>query len=860
MIKIFKGKIFLALLALLAAAFVTAMPLAAVAGVTPALGDVHDGVDFSGMFPDGTLGESPVYNHRIYLGTYQHRLDASTLEPFATPILWRVMGEEKNSGAGDGYVTLLSEYVLDNRRFDNKLLDNGDVGSNLYYDAATPGDSSEIQIFLAGDFMSSFSGAEKADSVMAPSTVVTSTYALGVTATSTSSTRIYDSIAPAQKVYLPWGLSEGLSNGLASIFWSANGVISEIEEDNENNSIYRLLSGNYDLGKAYYKGGLVGSYYWLRSPLSNFPDRALAVFSPGGHVAPVLAALARGVRPAFKLNPASVIFASEIVTAPTRAGQTEADANGNYAEGTGNYKLTVVNDELTAGALTAGGQAVGSHPVIDAAPGYAVTVTAAGATDGANLTYKIVDSSRTIVGYGQGADNAALSVEAEDLDGADLPDGDYAVYVWAQVDSTINSNEGSAPEYFTLKVTADPRPEAPTGVAATAGNRRATVTFTPPAATNGADAVTGYTVTSHPGGVTATGAASPITVRGLTNGTAYTFTVTANDGINTSAPSTPSNSVTPVSPATPGGGDESGGSDAGGGDGNDGSGGGDNDGSGGDDNDGSGDGGGGGGDTDPSPVQVKPAEEATQPAANGALNESIAVTTESGTKATVTNIADTPDNEEAQRKLAEMGLSASVVNGEVVISGVATDIGAVTLEVGVSGSAATTTVTFTVAPLPPEPTTAASAAPSQWTGAFTESGGAGGLYSFTLYIPLDIAASDIPRVADAGAVLTGGTLSGSPSVVPADEARSSSRGAGEAARMKITGSTANLDEAAVASVSYRIGIHQYEQTFASPVKLAATSMDDQRSSGGGSGGCGVGANGFAALSLLGAAILRKKRA
>ena len=65
---------------------------------------------------------------------------------------------------------------------------------------------------------------------------------------------------------------------------------------------------------------------------------------------------------------------------------------------------------------------------------------------------------------------------------------------------------------------------------------------------NGGSPITSYTVTSSPGGKTATGASSPITVTGLTNGTAYTFTVTATNALGTGPASSPSNSVTPVGP------------------------------------------------------------------------------------------------------------------------------------------------------------------------------------------------------------------------------------------------------------------------------------------------------------------------
>ena len=89
-------------------------------------------------------------------------------------------------------------------------------------------------------------------------------------------------------------------------------------------------------------------------------------------------------------------------------------------------------------------------------------------------------------------------------------------------------------------------PGAPTIGTATAGPLNASVTFTAPAYVG--TGITGYTVTSSPGGVTGTGASSPIVVSGLTAGTAYTFTVTASTAGGTGPASAASNSVTPTPP------------------------------------------------------------------------------------------------------------------------------------------------------------------------------------------------------------------------------------------------------------------------------------------------------------------------
>jgi Fibronectin type III domain len=100
-------------------------------------------------------------------------------------------------------------------------------------------------------------------------------------------------------------------------------------------------------------------------------------------------------------------------------------------------------------------------------------------------------------------------------------------------------------------------PGAPTSVTGTAGNAQVNLSWTAPAS-DGGSAITTYRITPYIGGTAQTpintgSAATTRTVTGLTNGTAYTFTVAATNVAGTGPDSSPSAALTPsAGPTIPG--------------------------------------------------------------------------------------------------------------------------------------------------------------------------------------------------------------------------------------------------------------------------------------------------------------------
>lgn len=113
------------------------------------------------------------------------------------------------------------------------------------------------------------------------------------------------------------------------------------------------------------------------------------------------------------------------------------------------------------------------------------------------------------------------------------------------VDRVVTDAERRTIEaYLARKWSVPITPDAPTVRALQPGANAVTVSWDAPT-WDGGSPVTSYTVTALPGGATCASSATSCTISGLTNYTAYTFTVRANNAIGAGVPSSTSDASVP---------------------------------------------------------------------------------------------------------------------------------------------------------------------------------------------------------------------------------------------------------------------------------------------------------------------------
>src|SRR6185437_14019436 len=255
-------------------------------------------------------------------------------------------------------------------------------------------------------------------------------------------------------------------------------------------------------------------------------------------------------------DPSGLAITSYIVTARANIGGTVSAAGSQSpitVTGLTNdhvsYTFTVAAVNANgSGALSAASNSVTPTSTVPAAP---TSVTAAAGdgqasvsftppTDTGGLTIDRYDVVSSPASAGASGTGSPIVVSG-------LTNGIHYTFTVAAHNS-VGEGAASAPSND-VQPTGAPQP--PSIVSATAGDQQVSVAFDPPA-NDGGSPITSYTATSSPGGFTATGGASPLVVAGLTDLTAYTFTVTATNALGTSLPSSASLPATPfLAPGAP---------------------------------------------------------------------------------------------------------------------------------------------------------------------------------------------------------------------------------------------------------------------------------------------------------------------
>lgn len=413
---------------------------------------INDGVKISrdyvwygsGEYEDYTVAPREYGSKPAKAGVYKASNGETVL-----PMMWNVMGEEKQNGIGDRYLTLFSTYAV-------KTMEYNDDGYVPYGDSRLNG-------YLNGEFLNVFSGTER--NAIPYFDVTVGRYGL-------NGSLIGEETVTDQRAYVPWGVDANSNSAYAnSVFWTAG---NEMTYENslrgaaisKNRMRYRNLSR------------VLFSTYYLRTP-DGAEDKIKAVDGWSNNVVSLEEEdwkfhgegrewyeqygnyasfeIGTGVVPVIKLDMGSIVYSYEYISYTDREGSMYGSFSA-YDSGLSSLaatnKLAILGGNNGADVGTLSG--VPSAPVaIEAGqklPLFGLASSAYG--DEYIIVYKIVgddaDGGRSIVEYGEIA--TAEGARDAELYTNQLDPGSYKVYVWLQRDNVKHSYEAGTVESFKLTV------------------------------------------------------------------------------------------------------------------------------------------------------------------------------------------------------------------------------------------------------------------------------------------------------------------------------------------------------------------------------------------------------------------------